>query len=109
MADREVIVEPGKILVRDPDLDLQYELWGQAPVQALGTFLGHDIYFRARHDEWTFEVADDDGNLPSDGKARGGYFCSGAQPDASYMPLEKAMRIIDRCIHELVTPKRVDS
>lgn len=35
------------------------DLGGQVPVQAEGRIAGRPFYFRARHDEWSFAVADD--------------------------------------------------
>ncbi len=37
-----------------------------APVQAEGTVDGRPFYFRARHDEWTFSVAEVAGVDPAD-------------------------------------------
>ena len=36
-------------------------LGGNCPVQGYGSFDGKRFYFRARHDEWQFHVADSDG------------------------------------------------
>jgi hypothetical protein len=55
------------LMVTAPEFDANFEVYGNCPVQGLGTVLGRDLYFHARHDGWWFEVADRAGNLPSDG------------------------------------------
>jgi hypothetical protein len=52
--------------VNAPELDASFEVYGNCPVQGVGTVLGRDLYFRARHDGWSFDVADGAGHLPSD-------------------------------------------
>jgi hypothetical protein len=32
-----------------PSLELEYELWGASPVQALGTIQGRVFYFRSKY------------------------------------------------------------
>lgn len=93
-------------VVKNADLGLEYELFGQAPVQALGTLCGREFYFRSRHDEWTFEMADENGDLPSD---RGGttvFYRSEVQPDASYLPLYEAEQIISTLAREYLASNR---
>ncbi|MCI0456555.1 MAG: hypothetical protein L0Z62_06200 [Gemmataceae bacterium] len=102
--ERRVIVDSGLLRVSIPHLDVEYEVWGQAPVQALGTVLGREFYFRARHDCWSFEVADDQGRFPSDGGGVVGFTREGHHDSASYMPLDEACRIIEKCIQELLHP-----
>ena len=78
-----------------------------APVQAEGTVAGHRFYFHARHDEWTFAVAEQVGvepvTLDSPAAARGcGWFCSGYlgaawEHRASYLGLPEAEALIRRC------------
>jgi hypothetical protein len=93
--------EQGQVVVEDPDRDVQYTVWGIAPVQALGTVLGRDLYFRARHNLWSFEIADHKGELPSDGRAEAdGYYREAKYPDAGWMTGEVAMRIIERCLRD---------
>jgi hypothetical protein len=84
-------------------LQLNCEIWGNAPVQALGTVAGREFYFRARHTEWTFEVATDDGDLPTDIGAEAVFFREGKHENASWMPLEEAVAIIKRNALEYVT------
>jgi hypothetical protein len=87
--------------VTAPECDASFEVWGNCPVQALGTIGGRDLYFRARHDSWTFEVADHAGNLPSDGyRDSGGFFREGHYPNASWMSHRQAVTIIGRCLRE---------
>ncbi len=76
---------------------------GKCPVQAYGTVDGQPFYFRARWDEWSFAIAEMDGdpvliNSPSDGFYREGKFGSGM--DAGYMPPATAREIIERCAVE---------
>jgi hypothetical protein len=114
---RNVVVEPGRIIVSDAEKCAEYEVYGNAPVQGFGTVLGRDIYFRARDNKWSFEVADFSGELPSDGfAASDGFYREATCANASWMPLEVAVRIIDRCLEEYVgfrpqphTPPRCNS
>jgi hypothetical protein len=53
-------------LIRVPALEVQYEIFGDLPIQALGVVRNREFYFRLRHGEWTFEVADERGDLMSD-------------------------------------------
>jgi hypothetical protein len=55
------------LTVTEPELDATFEVYGDCPVQAFGTVLGRDLYFRARNNCWSFDVAEHAGNLPSDG------------------------------------------
>jgi hypothetical protein len=57
--------------VEAPEYDATFEVYGNCPVQAFGTVLGRELYCRARHDGWSFDVADHAGNLPSDGSRLG--------------------------------------
>jgi len=61
------------------------------------------LYFRARHDTWSLDVADRDGNLPSDGyRDSDGFYRESNYPGAGRMPLREAVRIIARCLREYV-------
>jgi hypothetical protein len=83
------------------EYDAKFEVFGDSPVQALGTVLGRELYFRARHDKWSFEVADHSGNLPSDGYlGLDGFYREGDYPNAGWMPLQDAVKIIVRCLKE---------
>jgi hypothetical protein len=89
----------GKVTVEEPALSASYELWGCAPVQALGTVLERDMYFRARHDGWTFDVADRNGHLPSDGyKESDGFYREATYPNAGFIAHAEAIEIIERCL-----------
>ena len=77
-----------------------------APVQADGTIRGKAFHFRSRHERWTFSVSEDpnvnpvDIQLPDQGEAHGFFFeerYGDKSHDASYMPLEEASQIIERC------------
>lgn len=90
-----------RLIVNAPEFDAEFEVYGWAPVQGLGTVLGREMYFRARHDDWTFDVADHAGRLPSDGFFNSdGFYRESKYPDASYMPLPKAVAIIGKCLQE---------
>ncbi len=90
---------PDLLRVHDKRNDFSFELYGEAPVQAFGEIGGREFYFRARHDEWSCEVSDAYGRLPSDGQAESnGFIRTGKYPGASYMPLREALKTIDRCI-----------
>lgn len=56
----------GRELIRVPALEVEYELFGDLPIQALGVVRGREFYYHLRHGEWTFEVADECGDLMSD-------------------------------------------
>ena len=45
------------LLVRNPEYDATFEVYGKCPVQAFGTVLGRQLYFH-RHEGWSFDVAD---------------------------------------------------
>jgi hypothetical protein len=98
---RRIVTEPARIAVSDPVRSIEYEIYGSAPVQAFGTVAGRDIYFWARHRTWSLDIADHNGNLPSDGCADAdSFYREGECENASYMPFEQAMQIIDRCLLE---------
>lgn len=97
----ECITEETQHLLRVHDLrrNFTFEMYGQAPVQAFGEVDGREFYFRARHNEWSCEVSDGAGQLPSDGQAADdGFIRKGKYTNASYMPLRDALKIIDRCM-----------
>ncbi len=90
-----------RLLVTAPEFGTSFEVYGAAPVQAFGTVLGRELYFRARHDGWSFDVADHAGNLPSDGfRDSDGFYREGDYPNASSMPLAVAIEVIRRCLSE---------
>jgi hypothetical protein len=89
------------LAVSAPELDATFEVYGNCPVQAFGTVLGRELYFRARHDGWSFDVADHAGKLPSDGfRDSDGFYREGEHPNAGWMPLTEAVQIIVRCLQE---------
>ena len=84
-----------------PEYDASFDVWGNCPVQAFGTVLGRDLYFRARHGGWSFDVADQAGNLPSDGyRESDGFYREGKYADAGWMPHREAVKIIAQCLRE---------
>jgi hypothetical protein len=92
--------------LRYPTFKLEGELWGFAPVQALGTINGREFYFRARHNDWTFEIADSATSaLPSDG-GRSGFVRSGAFSNASFMSHDVAESLIVTCVEQFLGEER---
>jgi hypothetical protein len=90
-----------RLIVTAPDFDAVFEVYGNCPVQGFGTVLGRDLYFRARHDGWSFEVADHAGHLPSDGYiGSDGFYREAEYPNASWMPHTEAVKIIAQCLRE---------
>ena len=88
--------------VEAPEYDATFEVYGNCPVQAFGTVLGRQST-SARHDGWSFDVADRAGNLPSDGyRDSDGFYREGDCPNAGWMPLQQAVKIIVRCLREYV-------
>ena len=89
------------LLVTAPEFDAEFELYGNCPVQALGTVHGRDLYFRARHSSWSFDVADHAGNLPSDGyQDSDGFYREAKYRNAGWMPHRDALAIIEGCLRE---------
>jgi hypothetical protein len=69
-----------RLFVIARELDAEFEVYGNCPVQAFGTVLGRDVYFHARHESWSFDVADHAGKLPSDGfSASDGFYRGGVK------------------------------
>jgi hypothetical protein len=94
---------PKQLRVEAPEYDATFEGYGECPVQAFGTVLGRELYFRARHDGWSFDVADRAGNLLSDGyRDSDGFYREGDYPNAGRMPLREAVKIIARCLRYYV-------
>jgi hypothetical protein len=90
-----------RLYVTAPEFDATFEVSGNGPVQGFGAVLGRELYFRARHDSWSFDVADHAGELPSDGfAAPDGFYREGEYPNASWMPHREAVKIIVRCLRE---------
>lgn len=77
-----------------------------APVQVEGTLCGKPFYFRSRHEHWSFAVSEDPNVDPADiqtleqGSAYG-LFVEERYGEksfaASYMPIDEAEQIIQRC------------
>ena len=90
-----------RLYVTSPEWDAKFEVYGACPVQAFGTVCGRDLYFRARHGEWWFEVADSAGKMPSDGYFNSdGFYRDGIDPHQGYMPLPEAVAVIAECLRE---------
>ena len=90
-----------RLFVDAPESDAKFAAYGNCPVQAVGTVRGRDLYFRARHDGWSFDVADGAGRLPSDGyQDSDGFYREGNYPNAGWMPHREAVAIIAQCLRE---------
>src|ERR1700689_806647 len=88
-----------RLFVEAPEYDAQFEVWGNCPVQAFGKVLGRDLYFRARHDAWSFDVADHAGRLPSDGCSdTDGFYREDDYCNSGWMRLQEAVKIIEQCL-----------
>ena len=100
----QVRTDPGgldRLFVSAPELDAEFNVYGACPVQAFGTVRGRDLYFRARHGVWSFDVTDSNGNLPSDGyRYADGFYREGVDPHNGYMPLPDAVAVIAECLRE---------
>ncbi len=94
-----------------PQLDLRGQFYtSSSPVQAWGTIRGHAFYFRARHEHWDFAISESSdtdlsdifSNIPGDRLfIREGRYAY-QKFAASYMPLDAAAEIIERCATEYV-------
>jgi hypothetical protein len=83
--------------VNSPELHLQFELSGPLPIQAFGTIRNRDFYFHAKHSNWTFEMADDFGSLPSDTGNNQVFAIQGHCKFADEMSPDEARRIVTAC------------
>jgi hypothetical protein len=87
-----------QVFVSVPELFLNYELWGGAPVQAIGDIKEREFYFRSRHTEWDFEISNAEKQLPSDVGQEQIFYRSARYKNAGYMPFEEAIDIIENCV-----------
>ena len=80
------------------------ELADEGPVQGKGVADGLPWYFRARHDTWSFSLAEAaDADAVDVGATVAGWGTThvwGHRSDASSMPDETAWELIERCIHD---------
>ena len=83
--------------VVEPELGLDYLLAGPALIQACGTVHGRAFFFIAKHSNWSFEVADDLGNLPSDTGNNAVCNVEGRRKLAHDMSPQDAQQIIAAC------------
>jgi hypothetical protein len=95
-----------RLYVLAPEWNAVFEANGACPVQAFGTVCGRNLYFRVRRGEWSFDVADSAGNLPSDGYFDSdGFYRQGIDPHHGYMPLSEAVTVIAECLREYADGK----
>ena len=80
------------------ELGVDYLVHGACPVQAEGMIQGRHFCFRAKHSNWTFEVANDLGEFPSDIGGNAVFILDSRHNDAGDMPLSEANRIIEACV-----------
>lgn len=83
---------------------VDYEIFGEAPVQALGTIGGHEFYFRARHDTSEFEVESSTDSMLSEERTEPGFRREGKVANASFMSQERAVALIDSCVIQFLAP-----
>ena len=88
-------LEPRHVV--ESELDLDYELTGPDPIQACGTLHGRTFFFIAKHSNWSFEVADELGNLPSDTGNNACCKMEGRRKLADDMSLQDTQQIIAAC------------
>ena len=89
------------LVIKAAEFDAQYAVQGNCPVQAFGAVLGRELYFRARHGAWSFDVADAQGILPSDGGAGAeAFYREGDFENAGWMRPDKAVKLITKCLEE---------
>ena len=87
-------------MISDERLGLEYELTSIGGlVQACGELRGKEIYFRAKYNNWSFDVANEEGMLPSDG-GQGGYYRESKYKDAGNMSMKEAEEIIKDCVND---------
>ncbi len=82
-------------------------------MQGWGTIAGHQFFFRARWDRWTFAIAESPDVDPVDiySTEQGFYkeepYANGPY-DAGYMPRDEAEAIVRRCAREYLTRVRTE-
>lgn len=95
------------LTVLAPEFAAQFEVYGCQPVQGFGEVHGRDLYFRAKYDEWSFEVADRNGNMPSDGfHDSDGYYVERPYLNAGYMPHREAVLLIEQSLRAYTDARR---
>lgn len=81
---------------------LVIDVSGACPVQGEGSLDGHPLYFRARHDGWSFCVAASlDGDPVDVGFGSPGWYLEGSyglDEEASWMPASDSMKIVEACV-----------
>lgn len=76
---------------------VEYELSQPPPLQGSGRIAGREFYFIAKHSNWSFEVANDFGELPSDVGGNTVFTVQSRHNDAGFMPMDEASKIIEDC------------
>jgi hypothetical protein len=77
--------------VTAPEYDATFESKRPLPRPSIRHRRGRELHFRARHEGWSFDVADHAGNVSSDG-----FYREGDSADAGWMPLQGAIEIIGK-------------
>lgn len=96
----------GFLKVDHPELAVSFYIYGEAPVQADGEVRDRELYFRSRHTDWSFEIADDEGRFPGDGGSPvKGFMREGKHPNASFMTIREAFEIICCSLAEYLEAK----
>jgi hypothetical protein len=86
---------------RISDLGIEYLLFGNHLIQAVGEIGGRDFYFHAKDSDWFFEVADSKNVLPSDG-GHPHFVRRGKRLDAGYMPHDEVAAMIEAFLREYI-------
>ena len=74
---------------------IELNISGNCPIQAFGKISDYEsdhFYFRARHDNWSFEVYD------KDNQSEVIYYADGVYGNSSWMPVDVALKIIGEYI-----------
>ena len=79
------------------DVEFEVEASGNL-VQADGVVRGRPFHFHAKHSDWSFEMANDTGEFPSDVGGNAVFLVAARHHDAGGMSPDEARRIIDDCI-----------
>ena len=93
-------IEEPPLKYRNEELELEFAVYGESPVQAFGSVTGRDLYFHARHDGWELEIANERGELPTDVGDRNGFVRRGKVKGASDLPYAEAAALIEACVRE---------
>ena len=85
----------GWFRLRDPDHDVDLEVWGLDPTRAEGRVRGREFRVLAFKHECSIEVADGDGVWPSDDNwGSDGFYHDVVRRDAGWMSFEATLNLV---------------